>query len=219
MLPVVMPSRLLAIAAGLHRAPAAAAVAAVIQEEPIAIRSLAFANFLQVRRGQQLRRRLRDRPDDSLQITVIVPLPAVAAVLTNNTPMPQRIARCLADQLDVRGGRWFAIRQRQERTEDGFPQYDGRSHRMQTAARSGPRVASERLSLIRGEDAALPRERDQITIARHMIDRLFSRIPAADAVGEIKRKMAAGEVKLEFLRTLAGGHPVEIVTNLAENSG
>src|SRR6185312_3402308 len=51
-LPLIMPSGFFTITACAHGAPAAAAVAAVVEEEPIAIGSFAFPDFLEFRRSQ-----------------------------------------------------------------------------------------------------------------------------------------------------------------------
>ena len=51
-LPVIVPSCLFAIAARCHRAPAAAAITAVVQKEPITVGRFAFADLLQVMRSE-----------------------------------------------------------------------------------------------------------------------------------------------------------------------
>lgn len=57
-LPLIVAASFLTVAAGFHVAPAAAMVAAVVEEEPGAIRRVTFAHVAQVARGKEICRRL-----------------------------------------------------------------------------------------------------------------------------------------------------------------
>ena len=101
----VVTAGFLAVAAGLHVAPAAAAVAAVVEEEPLAIGGLAFANGGASVRGKKLGSRLRHRPQYAVEkiASVALPFPAIITVPSRQFAVLQRHQRKVVDLLDVCG--------------------------------------------------------------------------------------------------------------------
>src|SRR5436190_17444470 len=80
--PLVVPPRLLAVAAALHRAPLPRTVLGRVKEQPLAVTcaALAYQRSLRLRR-EHIRRRAHDRPHDAVQ-PITRPAPCERAVGT-----------------------------------------------------------------------------------------------------------------------------------------
>src|SRR5512146_2792799 len=91
------------ITAARHIAPAAAAIAAVIQEQPLAIRRLAPAHQLQFLGGKQLRGRLRDGPQNVLEriLATALPLPAITAIGSCQAAVSHGLDSGLGDSFNI----------------------------------------------------------------------------------------------------------------------
>src|ERR1019366_6158757 len=157
---VVAPG-FLAVAARLHVAPAAAAVAAVVEKEPLAIGGPAFANGGASGRGEKFGSRLRDRPQYAIEkiASVGLPFPAILAVPSRQFAALQRHQRKVIDLLDVCG-------------RGMLPRGEG--------AQAGGQLRRQQLGLIR--------ERDQVRIAAKMFGAALRKAAVAYGVGEIKAK-------------------------------
>jgi len=81
---LVMAPGFLAVAAYLHIAPAAAAIAALVEEKPGAVGRFAHAHCVELRRSEEFRRRLRNRPQDALQPVPGVPIPFPAEAILSS---------------------------------------------------------------------------------------------------------------------------------------
>ena len=195
----VMPAGLLAVAADFHIAPAAAAVAAVIEKQPAAIRSLAEAHSPQILGGQQLSGRLRRGPRDSLQRSPAIgpPLPSVSAVGRNQATMAQRLQRAIVNHVEIAGGDSLFLRDGQEHTIRRFAQGKCCS---QSLARLGGvllRIGAQLGSLPGGEHARLPGKGHQVGIALQVILAALRTPAPADGVGQIERELPAREIELK----------------------
>lgn len=145
---VVTPG-FLAVAAGLHVAPAAAAVAALVEEEPLAIGGPAFANGGASFRGQKLGSRLRDRPQYAIEqiASVGLPFPAILAVPLRQFAVPQRRQCKVVDLLDVCGRDMLPRSYGGESAIEAFAENDGlaegASRCGMVAARAGAQAGSQ----------------------------------------------------------------------------
>ena len=99
-----------AVAAALHVAPAAAAVAAVVKEQPLAVSGFAEAHGLEFRGGEKIRRRLSYRPKDALErvLGIRPPLPSIAAVRAGQRAVLRGIEGLIVNSAQI-GGIWRLV--------------------------------------------------------------------------------------------------------------
>src|ERR1019366_231418 len=186
---VVAPG-FLAVAARLHVAPAAAAVAAVVEKEPLAIGGPAFANGGASVRGEKFGSRLRDRPQYAIEkiASVGLPFPAILAVPSRQFAALQRHQRKVIDLLDVCGRGMLPRGDGGESAIEAFAQNDGfaegASRSGMVAAGAGPQAGGQ----LRRQQLGLIRERDQVRIAAKMFGAALRKAAVAYGVGEIKAK-------------------------------
>lgn len=100
---LVVSARFLAVAARFHIAPAPTAVAAVVEEEPLAIGRSTFTNGGAIFRGKKIGSGLGNGPENTLEKirAVGLPLPTIVAVRADQFAMLQRLEREVVDLLDV----------------------------------------------------------------------------------------------------------------------
>src|ERR1019366_6088064 len=141
---VVAPG-FLAVAARLHVAPAAAAVAAVVEKEPLAIGGPAFANGGASVRGEKFGSRLRDRPQYAIEkiASVGLPFPAILAVPSRQFAALQRHQRKVVDPLDVCGTGIPACSDGGESAIEAFAQNDGFAEGASRSGRVAARAGAE----------------------------------------------------------------------------
>lgn len=205
---LVVTPRFLAVAAGLHVAPAAAAVAAVVEEEPLAIGGPAFANGGASFRGEKFGSRLRHRPQYAIEkiASVGLPFPAIITIPLRQFAVLQRHQRKVIDLLDVCGrdmspggdGGEGAIGAFAE--DDGFA--EGASRSGMVAVGAGAQAGGQ----LRRQQPGLICERDQVRIAAKMFGTALRKVAMAYGVGEIKAKRSAAWIELISRLSLGGMH-------------
>ena len=180
----------LAVAAGLHVAPAAAAVAALVEEKPLAVGGPAFANGGASVRGKKLGSRLRDRPQYAIEkiASVGLPFPAILAVGSRQFAMLQRRQRKVIDLLDVRGAGVLPCGDGGEGAIEAFAENDGFAEGASGSARVAARVGAQAGGQLRQEEFRLLRERHQIGIAVKVFGAALRKMAMAYGVGEIEAK-------------------------------
>src|SRR5579884_3290674 len=122
----IEPADLGAVAADFHIAPAAAVVAAGVQEEPPAGFGLARPHTVQVGRGQQVNGRTNDGPENAIAngfaFVLLVPLPFE----TVRSPAQTKVARdappFAADFIEIRGRRIVLLQDCGKNTVEYFPE-------------------------------------------------------------------------------------------------
>jgi hypothetical protein len=189
---VVTPG-FLAIAAGLHVAPAAAAVAAVVEEEPLAVGGPAFANGGASLRGKKLGSRLRDRPQYAIEqiASLGLPFPAIIAVPSRQFAVLQRRQRKVIDLLNVCGRGVLAYGDGGEGAIEAFAENDGFAEGASGSARVAARVGAQAGGQLRRQQLGLIRERHQVRIAVKVFGAALRKVAVAYGVGEIKAKRSA----------------------------
>src|SRR5271167_974061 len=102
---LVVTAGFLAVAADLHIAPAAAAIAALIEEKPGTGWRFAHAYRAELRGSEEFRRRLGNQPQNELQHPFVVPLPLPAIDMANphQPAMNQRLYFNVIDLLQIAG--------------------------------------------------------------------------------------------------------------------
>ena len=205
---LVVTAGFLAIAAGLHVAPAAAAVAAVVEEEPLAIGRAAFANGGASVRGKKLGSRLRNRPQNAIGTvsSVGLPFPTIIAIRSRQFAVLQGRQRKIVDPLDVRGRGMFACGNGGEGAIEAFAKDDGFA---EGAARSGSVATGAGAQVggqLRRQQLGLICECDQVGIAVKVFGAALRKVAVAYGVGEIKAKLSAAEIELISRLSLAGMH-------------
>src|ERR1019366_3897317 len=204
----VVTAGFLAVAAGLHVAPAAAAVAAVVEEEPLAVGGTAFANCGAIFRGKKFGSRLRDRPQYAIEKITSVgsPFPAIIAVCLRQFAVLQRRQRKVVNLPDVCGTGVLACGDGGEGAIEAFAQDDGfaegasRSGRVAVGAgaQTGGRLWRQKLGLIC--------ERHQVRIAVKVFGAALRKVAVAYGVGEIKAKRSPAEIEVIARVWFDAGH-------------
>ncbi len=189
---VVAPG-FLAVAAGLHVAPAAAAIAALIEEEPLAIGGAAFADGGASVRGKKLGSGFRDRPQYAIEkiASVGLPFPAIATVGSRQFAVPQGLERKAIDLLDIFGMGTFSCGDGGEGAIEAFAEDDGFA---EGAPRSGMVAAgagAQASGQFRRQQFRLLRERHQIAIAVKVFGAALRKMAVAYGVGEIQAQNSA----------------------------
>lgn len=204
---VVTPG-FLAVAAGLHVAPAAAAVAAVVEEEPLAIGGPAFANGGASVRGEKLGRRLRDRPQYAIEqiASVGLPFPAIITVPSRQFAVLQRLERRLVDPLDVCGRDMLSCGDGGEGAIEAFAENDGFAEDASRSGRVAARVGAQAGGQPRRQELGLICERHQVRIAVKVFGAALRKVAMAYGVGEIKAKRSPAEIEVIARVWFDAGH-------------
>ncbi len=193
-----MTPRLLAIAAGLHVAPAAAAIAAVIEEKPLTVGRLAPAHIAQSAGGEKIGGGLRYWPQDVVQriLAVRLPLPAIAAVGAGQRTVLQRLDGKIVDDVEVGRGRRLALRDGRKDAIDRLAQLNCFAQDLLRAHGMLPGKGPQCTRLSGGDGSRLLGETDEVGKRLEVVFAPLRIVAAADSVGQVKAEISAR--KIEF---------------------
>ena len=201
-----MTAGFLAIAADRHITPAAATISAVIEKEPLAIRSFTPTHDAQLIGRQQIGCRLRYRPQNTIESIVVVqlPFPTVAAVRASKTAVLQRFKSEFVDQSKVGCGSALSLGDGRETAIDRFPQLNPLAEGSVGLAAMLFGIIVQILSLPGRNDPRLYGEGNEIGIGPEMLFSPLEIVTTAKSIGKIEGEMPAREIKFEF--RLTSGH-------------
>ena len=217
---LVMTAGFLAVAAHLHVAPAAAAIAALVEEEPGAIGRFAHAHRAELRGSEELRRRQRNRPQNAIQYQpgVRIPLPAIAILNPHQPAMDHCPEGEVVDLLQIAGRDGGALGQRREYTIEAFAIRNGCPQAGLLFAAAAPCLEAQLSGMLERYNLRLLGEGDEIVVAVNVVCGVLGKLAAADGVGKIQAEDAAAQVKLVLRHDVVRVHYLSI-TGFAKVAG
>ena len=171
----------------------------MIEKEPLAIGSTAFANVVAVVRGKKIRGGLCDRPQNAVKVaSVKLPFPTIAFFRLREVAMLQRFQRSVVDLLQVVGSGTFVVGDGRKSAVKAFAEEDGFTKGVcgfkRVAARLGPQGGDQ----LWRQQIRLFCECQEIGIVSQMFSPKLWKMAPANGVGKIKAKSSATQVKLIF---------------------